>query len=164
MNKRQTLKTAVTGLMASWLAFKSHAQATTLSATATSSDRFPGDPPEHKLVYQLNHADPEYIDHILNSLRAMIVKYNDNVALAVVAFGPGIHVLATRPGRPVAAGVRARLAGMARDYNVQLIACGNTMTALNWGPDRIIPEAKIEAVGAAALMTFQENGYAYIAW
>jgi intracellular sulfur oxidation DsrE/DsrF family protein len=53
---------------------------------------------------------------------------------------------------------------MARDYKVQLIACGNTMTALNWGPDRLIPEAKIEPVGAAALMTFQENGYAYIAW
>jgi hypothetical protein len=35
---------------------------------------------------------------------------------------------------------------------------------LNWGPERIIPEAKIEAVGAAALMDFQEKGYAYIAW
>ena len=162
MNKRRTLKTAAAGLLTGWFALKSQAQAATPSATA--SERFPGDPPEHKLVYQLNHADPDYIDHILNSLRAMIVKYDDNVALAVVAFGPGIHVLATRPERPVAPGVRERFAGMARDYKVQLIACGNTMTALNWGRDRLIPEAKIEPVGAAALMTFQENGYAYIAW
>ena len=85
MNKRQTLKTAATGLLAGWFALKSQAQAAT--PPATPSERFPGDPPEHKLVYQLNHADPDYIDHILNSLRAMIVKYDDNVALAVVAFG-----------------------------------------------------------------------------
>jgi uncharacterized protein len=158
MNKRQSLKTAITGLAAGWLALRAG------GASHAATDRFPGDPPEHKLVYQLNHADPDYIDHILNSLRAMIIKYDDNVALAVVAFGPGIHVLATRPERPVADGVRERLAGMARDYKVELVACGNTMTALNWGPERIIPEAKIEAVGAAALMDFQEKGYAYIAW
>ena len=60
----------------------------------------PGDPPQHHIVYQLNHAEPEYIEHILNSVGAMITKYEDNVAIAVVAFGPGIHLLATRPGRP----------------------------------------------------------------
>jgi intracellular sulfur oxidation DsrE/DsrF family protein len=35
---------------------------------------------------------------------------------------------------------------------------------LNWDEQRIIPEARIEEVGAAALMTLQEKGYAYIAW
>ena len=47
---------------------------------------------------------------------------------------------------------------------MELIACGNTMKGLHWDRDRIIPEARIEEVGAAALMAFQEKGYAYIAW
>ena len=158
MNKRQSLKTAITGLAAGWLALRAG------GASHAATDRFPGDPPEHKLVYQLNHADPDYIDHILNSLRAMIVKYDDNVALAVVAFGPGIHLLATKPERPIADEARTRIKGFSKDYGVELVACGNTLAGLGWGADRIIAEARIDQVGAAALMAFQEKGYAYIAW
>ena len=101
MDKRQTIKTAAIGLLAGVFASRSGAANETQTG---ASDRFPGDPPEHRLVYQVNHAQADYIDHIINSLRAMIVKYGDNVALAVVAFGPGLHLLATQytvvePGR-----------------------------------------------------------------
>lgn len=161
MDKRQTIKTAAIGLLAGVFASRSGAANETQTG---ASDRFPGDPPEHRLVYQVNHAQADYIDHIINSLRAMIVKYGDNVALAVVAFGPGLHLLATQPERPISEEARARIAGMAKDYGVELVACGNTMKALGWGPDRIIAASRIEEVGAAALMTYQEKGYAYIAW
>ena len=39
-----------------------------------AGERFPGDPPQHKLVYQLNRAEPEYMEAILNSVGAMIGK------------------------------------------------------------------------------------------
>jgi hypothetical protein len=35
---------------------------------------------------------------------------------------------------------------------------------LGWGADRVVSQARIEEVGASALMTYQEKGYAYIAW
>ncbi len=125
---------------------------------------FPGDETTHKVVYQINHAEPEHIEHILNSISAVLSKYVDDVSVAIVAFGPGIHLLATQPQRPIPAILRQRVKGMADNYGVELVACGNTMKSLNWGREHIIAQAKIEQVGAAALMDYQQRGYAYIAW
>lgn len=137
------------------------AQAT---APAPRPERMPGDPPEHRVVYQLNQADPEHIEHVLNSVGAMIGKYEDNVAIAVVAFGPGIHLLGKVPRRPVPEALRERARSQARDYGVRFIACGNTMKTLDWTAADIEPYAKVEQVGAAVLMELQEQGWAYIAW
>lgn len=128
------------------------------------SMRMPGDPPEHKIVYQLNQAGAEYIEHILNSVGALIGKYGDNVVIAVVAFGPGIHLLAKRPGRPVPEKLRERARSQSAGYGVRFIACGNTLKTLGWTAADIVDYARIEDVGAAALMELQEQGYAYIAW
>ncbi len=128
------------------------------------AERFPGDPPEHKVVYQLNRVEADYIEAILNSVGAMLGKYQDNVAIAVVVFGPGIHLLAKRPKRPVPAALRERVVSQARDYGVTFVACGNTMKTLGWSAEDIVAVAKVEEVGAAALMEYQEQGYAYVAW
>ncbi|MBA4175722.1 MAG: hypothetical protein C0505_04055 [Leptothrix sp. (in: Bacteria)] len=133
-------------------------------APAAKEARMPGDPPEHRVVYQLNEAEPGYIEHILVSVGAMIGKYEDNVAIVVVVFGPGIHLLARKPRRPVPQTLRERAAGQARDYGVRFIACGNTMKPYGWTAADMLPFAQIEQVGAAALMELQEQGYAYIAW
>lgn len=127
-------------------------------------DNAASDTPPHKVVYQVNHADAEYLEHILNSISALLTQYVDDVAIAVVAFGPGIHLLATQPTRPVSAEHRQRIRGMAQNYGVELVACGNTLKGLSWDRSRIISEARIEQVGAAALMGYQEKGYAYISW
>ena len=60
--------------------------------------------------------------------------------------------------------LRQRVASQARDYGVSYIACGNTMKSLGWTAADMVDFAKIEDVGAAALMNFQKQGYAYIAW
>ena len=151
-NKRGLITALGAGVAAMWGASKAQANA------------FPGDSASHKIVYQLNHADPEYIEHILNSIAAVLSKYVDDVAVAVVAFGPGIHLLATQPGRDIPELQRQRIKGMAENYGVQLIACGNTMKSLKWGRQHIIAQAEIQEVGAAALMELQEQGYAYVAW
>jgi len=124
----------------------------------------PGDPPEHRVVYQLNQADPEYIEHILNSIGALIGKYEDNVAISVVVFGPGIHLLARQPRRPVPETLRQRARSQARDYGVRYVACGNTMKTLGWSAADMEPFARVEEVGAAVLMELQAQGWAYIAW
>jgi len=147
-----------------WLQMAAVAAPTAAVAAGKPTDRMPGDPPEHKVVYQLNQADADYIEHILNSVGAMIGKYEDNVAITVVAFGPGIHLLARRPGRPVPETLRQRAASQARDYGVRFVACGNTMKTLDWTAQDIEPFARVEEVGAAVLMELQEQGWAYIAW
>ena len=152
-SQKRGMLTAMGAIMAAlWSSKRAHAAA------------FPGDEATHKVVYQLNHAEPEHIEHILNSISAVLSKYVDDVAVAIVAFGPGIHLLATQPQRPIPEILRQRVKGMADNYGVELVACGNTMKSLQWGRENIIAQAKIEQVGAAALMDFQQRGYAYIAW
>jgi hypothetical protein len=118
----------------------------------------------HKIVYQLNRAEPEYQEAIFNSISAMLKKYVDDVAIAVVVWGPGIHLLAKKPQRPVPELHQQRARSMAQAYGVQFIACGNTMHTVGWGAADMLDFAQIEEVGAAAVMELQEKGYAYLAW
>ncbi|HBR96403.1 MAG TPA: hypothetical protein DD979_03370 [Gammaproteobacteria bacterium] len=126
------------------------------------SDRFPGDPPEHRVVYMFNKADEAYQTAILNSISALITQYDDNVAIAVVAIGPGLHVLGKIPERPATPSIYERVENLAKHYNVRWIACGNTMHTLGWAQSDIRPFAEYAEVGAAALMALQEDGFAYI--
>ena len=138
------------------------AAAATLPVAAASPT--PHDGPPHKIVYQLNRPEPEYQEAILNSVSAMLKKYVDDVAIAVVIWGPGIHLLAKKPQRPVAPLLQQRVKSMSESYGVEFVACGNTMHSLNWTKADMLDVARIEEVGAAALMEYQEKGYAYVAW
>ncbi|WP_372656714.1 DsrE family protein [Hydrogenophaga sp.] len=137
-------------------------------ASAASSSALPlrlgADEAPHKIVYQLNRAEPEYQEAIFNSISAMLKKYVDDVAIAVVAWGPGIHLLAKTPQRPVPELMQQRARSMAQAYGVRFIACGNTMQSLGWTAADMLDFAQIEDVGAAAVMELQEKGYAYLAW
>jgi len=119
--------------------------------------------PEHKLVYQLNKADPDYIEHILFSVGAMLRKYGDDIHVVVVAIGPGIHTLAKKPQRPVPERVRKRIESLAA-YGISFHACGNTMKSLDWSEKDMLDFVEIVEVGADDLMLLQERDYSYISW
>lgn len=123
-----------------------------------------GDGPPHKVVYQINRHEPEYQLAILNSIGAMLKKYVDDVTIVVVVWGPGIHLLAKKPKRPVPKELQQRVRGMSESYGIEFIACGNTMHTIGWGKEDMLDIARVEEVGAAAIMELQEKGYAYIAW
>lgn len=125
--------------------------------------RFPGDPAEHNVVYQLNKADESYQASILFSAGEMLRKYGDNIKIVIVAFGPGIHILLEEPARPVSQLTRERVSSLA-DYGVEFHACGNTLKSLQLTADDLLPFAKYVEVGAADLMELQEQGFSYISW
>jgi intracellular sulfur oxidation DsrE/DsrF family protein len=131
---------------------------------ATSQTSTPQDGPAHKIVYQLNHPEESYQEAILNSVGAMITKYVDDVAIVVVAWGPGIHLLAKKPKRPVSKVHQQRVRSMSESYGVRFVACGNTMHTLGWSKEDMLDFVSFEDVGAAAVMELQEKGYAYLAW
>lgn len=122
------------------------------------------DGPPHKVVYQINRHEPEYQEAILNSISAMLKKYVDDVSIVVVVWGPGIHLLAKKPKRPVPRTLQQRVRGMSESYGIEFIACGNTMHTIGWEKEDMLDFARVEEVGAAAIMELQEKGYAYIAW
>ncbi len=125
--------------------------------------RFPGDPPDHKVVYQFNKSDADYQQYVLFSVGAMVRKYGDNIKIVVTCFGPGIHILAKKPQRPVAKEIVERVSSL-DVYGVEFHACGNTMKSLNWTEKDLVPFAKVVEVGAADLLELQEAGFSYISW
>ena len=97
------------------------------------------------------------------SAGALLRQYGDNIKIAVVAFGPGIHVLLKKPGRTVRQTVREKVVSLSQ-YGVDFYACGNTLTSLKLTEKDVVPFAKVVEVGASTLMTLQKQGYAYISW
>jgi len=118
----------------------------------------------NKIVYQLNKADPEYQGDILNSVSAMLTKFVDDISIVLVVWGPGIHLLAKNPKRPVSKLFQQRVRSMAESYGVRFIACENTMKTIGWGAKDMQNFVEVEDFGAAAMMRLQQQGYAYLAW
>lgn len=117
----------------------------------------------HKLVYQCNSADHEYLNHILFSCGEMLRKYGDDIELVVAAFGPGIHLLGKSPGRGVSRSQQQR-AGSLSDYGIAFHACGNTMKSLGWTEDDLLDFARVVPIGVDDIMQLQEKGFAYLSW
>ncbi len=147
------------------LAAEARAQSTPPAQPAAQDKalRFPGDPPENFVVYQFNKGDAGYHQHVIFSVGAMLRKYDDNIKIVVTAFGPGIHILLKKPGRPVSTEIREKVASLSQ-YGVEFHACGNTLTALGLTDKDILPFAKYVEVGAADIMELQQKHYAYLSW
>ena len=125
--------------------------------------RFPGDPVDNKVVYQFNKGDDTYHKAVLFSVGAMLRKYGDNISIVVVGIGPGLHILAKNPKRPVTDEIKQRVSSLAQ-YGVEFHVCGNTMKSLDWTMDDMLPFTKYVEVGAADLMELQAQEYSYISW
>ncbi|HKJ88643.1 MAG TPA: DsrE family protein, partial [Gammaproteobacteria bacterium] len=117
-----------------------------------------------KVLYQLNHNDPEYQHHIVHSASVVLQHYDNQVGIVVECFGPGIHLLLKEPQRPVEHGNRERVRSLAA-YGVEFHACGETLKALGLGKEAIIDEATYVASGVVDMVELQRNkGYTYVAW
>ena len=122
-----------------------------------------GDTSEHRIVYQCNKADPEYLQHVLFSAGELIRKYGDDVEIIVGVFGPGLHLIAKRPQRTFPPELQQRAASLA-DYGVAFHACGNTMKSLGWSEKDLLAFAKVVPIGVDDIMLLQEQGFAYMSW
>lgn len=119
--------------------------------------------PTHKVVYQLNKADAEYIDSILFSAGELLRKYEDDIRIVITVIGPGLHLIGRNPERPIAKLTRQRAESLAM-YGVEFHACGNTMKSLGWTEADLEDYATVVEIGADDLMRLQAQGFAYISW
>ena len=135
----------------------------TAKAQANHTDTHFEDTSDHKLVYQLNRADHDYIDSVLFSCGEMLRKYGDDIELVISAFGPGLNLLAIHPKRPITRLQQQKVKSLA-EYGVRLQACGNTMKSMHWEKRDMIDEAVIVPIGIDGIMQLQEQGFSYISW
>jgi intracellular sulfur oxidation DsrE/DsrF family protein len=117
----------------------------------------------HRIVYQCNKADREYLEHILFSVGELIRKYGDDVEIVVGVFGQGLHLLGKHPQRAIPFELQQR-AGSLASYGVAFHACGNTMASLQWTEKDLLPFAQVVPIGVDDIMLLQEQGFAYLSW
>lgn len=133
------------------------------AAQAETIDRALLGEPAHKVVYQLNKADEEYIDSILFSAGELLRKYEDDIRIVITVIGPGLHLIGKTPERPITKLARQRAESLAM-YGVEFHACGNTMKSLGWTEDDLLDYATVVDIGADDVMLLQEQGFSYISW
>ena len=136
---------------------------TSFVASAFHTDTHFDDSVKHKIVYQLNKADTDYIDHVLFSAGEMLRKYGDDIHIVIAAIGPGLHLLGTHPGRVIKSLHQQRASSLS-SYGVEFHACGNTMKGLGWKEKDLVEYAIIVPVGVDDVMLLQEKGYSYFSW
>lgn len=117
----------------------------------------------HKLVYQCNKSDSDYIDHILFSAGEMLRTYGDDIEIIIATIGPGVRLLGTRPGGGINPTQQTRAKSLAA-YGVAFHVCGNTMKSLGWTEADLLDFVRVVPVGIDDLMRLQERGFAYISW
>ncbi len=111
---------------------------------------------KHKVVFQVSDNDPAKWNLALNNARNVQADLGkDNVAIEIVAYGPGLGMLKADSK------VAGRLAA-ALDGSVGLLACENTMqNTKTTKADMYAGIAYVQA-GVTHLMKRQREGWAYI--
>ena len=121
-------------------------------------------PKIHRLVLQVNTADPATMNLALNNASNVEQNYRDlgeKVEIEIVAFGPGLHML-----RDDTSPVKDRIKAMAeKTPSITFKACGNTqenMAKQENKPIHLISQASVVKSGVVRVMELQEQGWSYV--
>jgi intracellular sulfur oxidation DsrE/DsrF family protein len=118
----------------------------------------------HRLILQVNTNDPAMMNLALNNATNVAQYYKDlgeKVAIEVVTFGPGLHML-----RDDTSPVKARIKAIKESTPaISFKACGNTQENMHKVENKeipIIPEATVVKSGVVRVMELQEQGWSYV--
>ena len=118
----------------------------------------------HKLAIQVDENRPEVMALALNNAQNVLDHFKDKgepVAIEIVAYGPGLHML-----RDDTSPVKSRIAAMSlAEPGLAFIACENTRTNQSKQEGKaiaLISEARPTPSGVVRLMQLQAEGSAYI--
>jgi len=127
-----------------------------LAGPQATADNFA---PKHKLVIQVSTDDVTTQNIALNNVVNLQKELGqDNVAIEIVAYGPGLTILT--PQSPVS----KRVPSLAMQ-DVTFSACGNTkakMEAKSGKPVTLVDGVRVVPSGVLRVLELQEQGYAYI--
>ncbi len=118
----------------------------------------------HKLAIQVDESKAEVMNLAINNAQNAIAHYKskgERIAVEIVTFGPGLHML-----RQDTSPVKARIAEIAlAEPAISFSACANTHAKQSKAENKKIPllsEAQVVPSGVVRLMELQSKGYAYL--
>jgi len=121
------------------------------------ADPVPGFDTPRRILLQLTSDTPEDINNILyNAVNLQKFYGQDNVQVAIVAFGAGMKALYkdTSP-------VRERVESL-QQYGVEFVGCGNTMETTGQPLEAVIPGVRVVTAGIAEIVERQLRGWVYV--
>jgi uncharacterized protein len=156
---------AAVGVLALLVIAPSSAQVPEKKQTAARILKRPAaDKKQHHLILQVNTNDPAMMNLALNNATNVAQYYKDlgeKVAIDVVTFGPGLHML-----RDDTSPVKARIKAIAESTPaISFKACGNTQENMHKAENKdipLIPEAQVVKSGVVRVMELQEQGWTYV--
>jgi intracellular sulfur oxidation DsrE/DsrF family protein len=111
-----------------------------------------------KFVFPMTKWDRNEIKHILGSTNNVMKFYGvDNVEVVIVAYSQGIKALLKRGNVNIKKRVKSLMT-----YDVEFIACGNTMRTLKIDKEDLIEGVEVVTAGIVELIERQLRGYIYI--
>lgn len=112
---------------------------------------------QRQIVFSINRADDEYINHVLSSANNVLKFYGpEKVHMRIVAYYHGIKAL-LKSEKDIAVRVDALM-----QYDVEFVACGNTMRTKNIKEDELIDGVEIVTAGIVEMVERVQEGWVNI--
>ena len=108
----------------------------------------------HKVVVQLSTNDVAQWNFLMNNLKFLKAAWGEQVAIEVVAYGPGVDMLMTNTPQ------KEKIADF-KKQGIAFVVCENTMKVRNIAKEEIIQEAGYVPSGVGELVLKQEQGWSY---
>ena len=111
---------------------------------------------QNRLVIQINEDNSKKWHEVLVNIKNIQAELGPkNVAIALVAIGPGLGMLTAES--LAANGVQDAIAA-----GVEFVACGNSMKAQKLTKDDLVEGISVSVAGYVELMQRQQQGWAYL--
>jgi intracellular sulfur oxidation DsrE/DsrF family protein len=111
-----------------------------------------------KFIFPITTSDRAEINHILGAANNVIKFYGvDNTEVVIVAYSQGITALLKRHDRKIAQRIQSLIT-----YDVEFIACQNTMDTLKIEQKELLNNVEVVTAGIVELIERQLRGYIYI--
>jgi len=108
----------------------------------------------HKVVVQLSTNDAQQWNFLMNNLKFLKVAWGEQVAIEVVAYGPGVDMMMANSA------VKEKIVEF-KNQGVVFVVCENTMRVRGIKKEEILPEAGYVPSGVGELVLKQEQGWEY---
>ncbi|VAY87094.1 hypothetical protein MNB_ARC-1_673 [hydrothermal vent metagenome] len=127
----------------------------TSNAQMKFSDPKPTFDNPRKWVIRLHSADVDNVNHMLNSIYNVLKVYPDGgIQIAVVTYAQGVRVLRKDYDQKVLKRISSLI-----EYEVEFIACRNTMETMKWKDKEFISDISYVQTGIAEVIERQASGW-----
>lgn len=108
-----------------------------------------------KVVYSLHVGDMQTINHTLSSMYNILKEYpSQSLKIVVVAYGKGLRALKKDYDKATLTRISSLM-----QYDVEFIACKNTMETMNWKEKDFLNEVEFTQAGIVEVIERQIDGY-----